>query len=65
MTKTIRLLSGKRVSVLIVEGIREAQREGWRIDVDLMEAAEVWARLTLLNVVVDYRLMRRMEARQS
>jgi hypothetical protein len=59
----VRLLSGLRVSTIVIEEIRAAQRDGSPHDPAAMEVAAAWALRSLTRVVGDYQMMLRLSAK--
>jgi hypothetical protein len=57
-----RLLSGVRVSILVLEELRSAQREGRPYDAPLMMVSAQWAEAKLREVVVAYYERKRRRA---
>jgi hypothetical protein len=57
-----RLLSGVRVSILVLEELRSAQREGRPYDAPLMMVSAQWAEAKLRGIVVAYYKRQRRRA---
>jgi hypothetical protein len=57
-----RLLSGVRVSILVLEELRSAQREGRPFDAPLMMVSAQWADAKLREIVREHYIRQRRRA---